>query len=545
MKRPRIWLQVAMFFAVMNQLQADRMHAISLSPGDGAILLLGTQGELEAVTRDYFLGGDGKKDQRTKDDPYRFESMPFGFYLGDHTAVGYREQAARMGLDIWDWHGRLLGILKSGGANTIIVQGGGYLEKEGEFPAKTFAEFAAARGFKVIIQPNDAYFGGSLYSSWKAGMEKAGSNPSDTGLDAFFRRYLKPRLEQHLAAYGENAQVFAWSPVEELGPDQEKFFTPYKKLLHDLTPGQLHYQYDNNLETLKTKEPPYPDIFGFGGYCWWHGVWGDNYCLWTPHYSARWLYGRIQPYPERVHKLFKGQAICVLQGPAWFTLIGPEDGAKHGWKPESSYVCPTAPGVRWYEKLKLYGVYNMHLPPANAERLSCWLAVCAGFKGTLIWAGVCNRPEDLTRLLEDENSKAGDNIMMGIIHTDLTTTSQWEELAGAWKQMRKLERLILALEPSSTPYAASDDPNMFVNSFQDREGRRFIVVVNGLIGQWDKDSPDWLNYPRTKLSIGMDGNLIHYRPLREARSCALKLSEDGQVFDMRTVSPKKYPAARR
>lgn len=507
---------------------------MSLAPGDGTILLLGSEKEFSEVKHDYFRkwfrSPPPNRDPATGQ--YRLDFMPFGIYIGDHTAEFYQQRAAAMGLTIWQWYDRVFKTIRAGGANTIYIQGGGYIERNGELTAKVFADFAAARGFKVIVQPNDAYFGGSCFAGWKTNAGKP-----DANLGEFFSDYILPRLEQYLPRYRDNRSIFAWCPVEEFPAADEKYFTEYKKLLHTLAPRQLHFQLDsqqNTIEELKSKQPPFPDLFAKDRYCWWLAENGPHLFLWTPHFASRWLYNTIQPYAANVHTLFQGQAICVLQGPAEFTFYGEDSAKAWGWKAEKDFVCPTST-VRYFEKQKRWGGFNRYLPPPNAERLSAWLAVCAGYKGVMLWAALLDGPESVQNLLAQEHPAVNSSAMIGILHGDLTTTPQWNELAATWLQLKKLERLILSMAPSDSAYATSQDPHIFLNSFTDAKGRRYLVVVNGLIGHWDETNPDWLNYPKTKLAVGMDGNLINYTALKEPRKIMLKLTNDSEVYDLRSL----------
>lgn len=526
---------------------AKTIHQVSLAPGEGTILCLGTEEDFAALKQSYFTPVAAAQETdaaRGAVRPFRLDFMPMGFYLGDKAS--YQNAATAMGVDVWTYLGRLLDKLKAAGTNTIYLQGG-------SLTAPELSRFVHARGFKVILQMDDLYFRGTDYFK---GSVKGPWAPY-AGPREYFEGSLKPRLEKLLPLLEQEPAVWACSPVEELPADSEPAFTPYKELVRRLAPRPVHFQLDSQQATtalLASKQPPYPDLFGFDRYPWWsqpgnnHAKHGDSLYLWTPHFSARWLYNAMKTYADGVHQLYKADSLAVLQGPATINFYSREDGRKYGWKEDAGFIPPTAPHIRWHPERQLWGGWTSYFPPPGAERLQSWLAVCAGMKGVLMWAAVFDKSEEVRARFDGSKPPLAPEFFSttetwdkyaGIVRPDLSTAPQWDELVAAWQGIQPMGKLILGLRPSAEAYAtATGDPDLFVNSFTDAAGRRFVVVVNGRIGQWDGNNPVWLDYPNTKLSVGADGNLTHFTPLREPRACGITLAGGWKVMDARGLAPR-------
>ncbi|RYD26346.1 MAG: hypothetical protein EOP87_22890, partial [Verrucomicrobiaceae bacterium] len=418
---------------------------ITLAPGEGTILCLGTEGDFAAVKQGYFppVPATESMTPPAATRPYRLDYMPMGFYLGDK---GFHERnAASMGLDVWTYLGRLLDKLKAKGANTIYLQGGALTAPE-------LPRFVHARGFRVILQMDDLYFRGTDYFKGNA---KGPWSPFG-GPREYYEGSLKPQLEAHLPKLEQDPAIWACSPVEELPADSERFFTPYKEQIRRLAPRAVHFQLDSQqaaAEQLSAKQPPYPDLFGFDRYPWWsqpgnngakHGL---SLYLWTPHFTARWLYGALKTYATDVHRLYQADALAVVQGPATFSYYSREDGKKFGWQEDAGFIPPTAPQIRWLPDRGLWGGWSSHLPPPGAESLQSWLGICSGMKGILVWAAVFDKPEEVLARVNGSKPAVAPEFhstmetwekYAGIIPPDLGATPQSEELAAAWKDIKPM-----------------------------------------------------------------------------------------------------------
>ena len=139
-------------------------------------------------------------------------------------------------------------------------------------------------------------------------------------------------------------------------------------------------------------------------------------------------------------------------------------------------------------------------------------------------------------MLARPDLKAGEATHVGVIRHDLSTTPQWAELAEAWRSIRRYEKLILAMRPGApADLAGASEGDVLVNSFVDDKGRRFVVVVNARIGRWDGHSPEFLDDPRTTLTVDADGNLVNYEALKDPRECVVTITADQPAHDLREV----------
>lgn len=184
---------------------------ITLAPGEGTILCIGTDDDFARVKQRYFAHGSSTPlpiNTRATLRPYHLEFMPMGFYLGDKAS--YEKAAAEMGIDVWTYLNRLLDNLKAIGANTIYLQGG-------SLTAPEMPKFVHDRGFKVILQMDDLYFRGTDYFKGAKGPWSQYAGPAE-----YFDGSLKPQLEKLLPALEENSFIWSCSPVEELPADSER-----------------------------------------------------------------------------------------------------------------------------------------------------------------------------------------------------------------------------------------------------------------------------------------------------------------------------------
>ena len=177
----------------------------------------------------------------------------------------------------------------------------------------------------------------------------------------------------------------------------------------------------------------------------------------------------------------------------------------------------------------------MYLPPQNAYRLMNWLAICGGFKGIMLWNSLQDTPETIQKRIQNGEVESGNILSTALIDYALNVQPQWNEFSNSFKDIKQYERLILALKPVDSEHVKSEDRHVFFNSFTDHSGRRFLVVVNGLIGEWGNGkSPDWTS-KESGLSVGEDGNLTGFTPLNEQRIIEILAKGPGDFYDLRNV----------
>ena len=498
----------------------SRIYQLRLEPGKGAIVFLGTRGQLDQLRRDYF----GKA-------PARPGGTIDRLLLGFLTGTDVEARAHELGLDYDTYVDRMLKLYRDAGATAIYVYRGNLEHRLGA----RFAAVAARHGLKVIIQPNDVYF--RSQDDWKDDGSTAAPLKPYAGAADYMRRYLLPLLEQRAPAHANDPNILAWSPVEELPAADEVLYAQYKAAFKRLFPRHLLYQIDSQqstLEALRSKRPPFPDITGLDRYPWWTQP--DGLGLWTPHYAARLFYSWIKDYPRFVHELFGAPAVLVMQGCAELSWADAAWGARHGWKPNADFVPPNSPHVRWVPKLNKFRVMNRHLAPENAWRLQIWMGLARGYKGFMYWcAGPVATPARWRRAFE-----SGEFAQLGLIGDDLTTHHYLQEVKDTWQDIRRYEALLLNTYPAGDLESSVrvKGERIYTGLLKDGAGRRFLVIVNGDIGRWDGTSPETLNFPATRLTLDEFGQFTNYTVLHDARVISVEIADPGVTpFDLRTLKP--------
>jgi len=518
---------------------STREVTICLEPGEGTILLLGNEDSFKA------LQDDLQNPKAVADRTGVLKRMPFGVYIS--SPQRYAPTLKERGIeDAFQWYKNLLTLLKNSGVNTVYLQGGASISPQEGRPLKELAALFEENDIQFIIQPDDVYFGGGTYANWKRRRLASKGENADVSYQAFFDDYIKRVVTQYLPRFAEDRGIFAWSPVEELPPQHEAVFAQYKALIRELLPNSIIYQLDSpqsTKEKLQSKTGIIPDILAFDRYCWWHQEAGEtdgfvNYRIWTPHFAARWLNSVLGRYARDAYELYKRPMIAVVHGGAGYEFFGEERARRYGWKRDESYVYPLSPDVRYYPKHDLWGLPNQYFPPKHAMKLSSWIAICAGYKGVMLYGSLGDHSDYLATFLQRNDLKHGSYLRYGSIRYDLSVTPQWEEFATAAKNIQRYAPIVLDWEPATEPHGKTSQPNVFSNSFTDSKGRKYLVVVNGLIGSWDGGkSPDWIRYPESRFSVGEDGQLIGYEPLEGTREIRVQLPAQADAYDLRTLFP--------
>ena len=504
----------------MGNTDSTRKYELALEPGEGAILLLGDNDDLQAVRKDYF-----SRNRKRKKPAGPLDRLLLGFYSGPPSD----ERAAKVGLTKQKYIARMLKLYKGASATAVYFYYGNMQHQSGG----KLADAAAKYGLRSILQTNDLYFRGHHYwmiESYRNSSLKGYADPQD-----YLKRYLMPRLKAWAPGNTHNSNILAWSPVEELPPEDEEVYAEYKKAFKRLFPNHLLYQLDSQQTTrelLKSKKPPYPDITGFDRYPWWTRPEGQG--LWTPHYAARLFFSWIKDYARHCHELFGAPAVLVMQGCGEVSWADEAWGRRFDIEPREDFVSPKSPSIRWSSKVGKFRTMNRYLAPDNAWRLQNWMGIASGFKGLMYWsAGPAYSLKQWNQAIED-----GSSARRCLIDDDFATHRLLKEVSASWKEIRRYEMLLLDSIPikEEKPKWKVAGPHVFTGMLRDNSGHRYLVVVNGLIGQWDGTSPEILNYPKTKLTVGENGELENYTPLTEPRRMIIEMNgSEGLPYDLRTL----------
>ncbi|HPP30384.1 MAG TPA: hypothetical protein PLE69_05630 [bacterium] len=436
-------------------------------------------------------------------DSLKLDFFPMGVYTTGE--FKYLEEAAKAeGVDVYTIADRVHKELKELGANVVFYQGTSLASGDILVGAE-MAKIAAANGIKVIAQPNDVYFRGNYPSLW----ESVGAKSSKE----YFEKYTAPRVKKYLPFYRDNKDILAWAPVEELHGDTQlaQEMAEYRKLIWDICPNHLIYELHSDLNMMKQSKPPYPNIMGIDRYCWWNNDYAGNIMMWTPNLALRWLRSVIRPFIDESSN-FNRPCVFVMQCMANYTL---EDPAKYPFlkttEQKKAYANSLVPSLKYYPEIDRFGRWGFFYPPKNAMRAMCWIGVLEGAKGLLVWNYSYNYKGRITSITKDivENAFASGKNVISIGGLRKNTTA-WYDLQKGFSEVRPFGKLLLALKKDAGITAKVDNSAIWINGFKDPEGNKFLIVINSLIATWDGNSPDYLDYPSTKLNIDDTGHMINY-----------------------------------
>lgn len=495
----------------LTSAEADRLR-IALEPGEGTILLIGRLKDRAQVKARY-LSSDSPVPEGI------LNSLLLGFYGG----------AERLVSDSPEFVDRALATYRAAGATTVWAYNAN-MEGGQTSPASRFAALAAKHGLKAILEPGDVYFRhGGYWAGEGHGFVKDYRGPED-----YMNRYLMPRLRQWAPGVRDDKNIWAWGPAEEMPAEDEMIYVGYKKAFKELLPNHLLYQLDSQqciFERIRHKWPPYPDIVGLDCYPWCTETLRDGVS--TPDYAARWAFGYLKGYPGAAYELLAGApAVFVAQGCAELNWIDEKAGKELGWETKEGLRPPKLPNVVWRPEVRKFSYWNRYLAPTNAWRLQSWLGICAGFKGLSFWSA---GPADDREALKSALKKGEGSVRVCLIDNKMRTLPYLKEVADSWKEIRRFEKLILGLHPAHICHEYTvEGQRIFTNTFRDKAGREYLIVVNGDIIRYDDHNPEWLDWPKTKLAVNDDGELVNYTPLRDRRTIDIELkAPDVELYDLR------------
>ena len=430
-------------------------------------------------------------------DTLTLEFLPMGVYCTGMPHV-LEPAAAVEGVDAMAIADRMFAELSTDlGCNTVYFQGT-LLESEGRLIAAEMAAAATRHGLKVIAQMNDVYFRGGNHDL----IETSGSKDSWD----YYKRVLEPRLRAFLPRYRDNTDIWAWSPVEELHADYVFEIAEYRRLIWELCPNQRIYELESVPLTMRSLKPPYPTFVGIDRYCFWNSQYGGAVVMWTPQLALRWLRGVIRPFIDDAARWGR-PCVFVMQCNAWHSFFDGADDRElavlETEEEKRAYVNPEVPSLKYYPEHGKFGRWGFYLPPQNAMRAMCWVAVLEGAKGLFVWSYGYHydaRPSPADAFASGEHYRI-----------NLTrATPNWADLRRGFAEVRPFGALLLALDKAPGITATTDDDEVWTGGFVDAAGDRYLVVVNSRIAIWDGDSPDFLDHPYTRLNIDQGGNMINY-----------------------------------
>jgi hypothetical protein len=512
---------------------------VSLEPGAGAILLLGSDQDLAAVQQDYFGSA-----------PRRPPSGPVDrLLLGPISGADLREVAKPFGVSHEEYLDQVLALYAELGATMTLA----YRGDMGNGDGKRFAAIAARHGLKAFLEPTDLYWRQPHQQSdfWLGKMAEYG------GCEGYTSKYLIPLLEKYAPELQDDENICGWQLTEEIYRGSEPSFTPYKAAFKRLFPKHLLFQIDSQMldaRFLSCKQAPYPDIMAADFYPFmtitrdetqdfypapWKAV-----GLATPHHATQSLYLNLRQYAQAAYDLFQKPAVMVLIGGSHYHWLTKEAGTALGFKAEASFVYEKGRGaVRWVPEADAFFFWWYYMPPEHAFRLQHWIAVACGFKGILYYSlGPSSSPAELEEYLR-RAPQPGASIGIGrisLINWDLSTHRHLREVSKSWQELRRYEALLLDAHPlgqDDSLYRIGTAPYVYSNLLRDSAGRTYLVVVNGQIGAWDKDSPEVLTAAST-LGLNRYGELENYSVLRTPRTVNVTLSDPSRrPFDLRTLQP--------
>lgn len=393
---------------------------------------------------------------------------------------------------------KLFAEIKELGANTVYFAE--LLAEKNKLPAAEAAEAADRYGLKPIIQMNDVYYRGDhsilikkrkCKNSWE-----------------HFKKYIEPRVRKYLPKY-QNSKVWAWSPIEEPWLIDIQEVAEYYKIIWKLTPNINIFLLENKNEPLIHIRKPLPTFFGVDRYFFTNiGGW-NNRTLVTPQKSLSLLRGSIRSFMREAEN--KGRPmVLVLQGTAMHNFVSAGKVAPWLKTPEQKkeFSIPEAPGLKYYPNVDKFGYWGLYTPPRHALRAQCWTGILEGAKGLFAWSYKYNYAgyyKDVAKKIKERKS-------WGISISLNRSQKNWRDLQTAFREIKPFGKLLLNLKRHKPIKNISADKHIWASSAEDSKGRKFLLIMNSHISNWDKNNPRSLDWPKTKLNINEHGELINYVP---------------------------------
>jgi hypothetical protein len=418
---------------------------------------------------------------------------------------------------------KLFAEIKELGANTVYFWE--VISENSKLPAAEAAKAANKYGLKSIVQMNDVYYRGNhsplikkrnCKNSWE-----------------HFKKYIEPKIRKYLPEY-RNSKVWAWSPIEEPWIGEVQEISEYYKIIWTLTPNINIYLLENKNEPLENVRKPFPTFFGVDRYFFTHvGGWNSR-TLVTPQRALSMLRSSIRSFMREAEK--KGRPmVLVLQGTAMYNFVPAMKAAP--WvktvEQKKKFFIPEAPGLKYYQDINKYGYWGLYTPPRYAMRAQCWTGVLEGAKGLLVWSYKYN----YDGYYKDVAEKIRNRKTWGISISLNRNQANWKDLQVAFREIKPFGKLLLDLRKFRQVENISTDKNIWGSLAEDRRGRKFLLIMNSHIANWDNNSPCSLDWPKTRLSINEQGELVNYKPAKP-KTFEFIISDDVVAIDSKIVLQK-------
>jgi len=439
-------------------------------------------------------------------DTLPLDFMPLGVYVSDFYVIKYADKCK---LSLKDARNELFAELKELGCNCVYYGAGLYSEKYKNYCAAEIGEAASKYGLRVIIQLNDAYFNKKLFEN----------------------NYIPNRINKYLPYYSENKDIWAWSPCEEASPDVVGMLATYRKMIWDICPKARIYELCSVLEEMRAITVPYPNVLGIDRYPFMYSGDGRSTILWTPNKCLSWYKSVIRPFFETAQR--KGlPCVAVLQGTALYTFYEPDKMFPflkgNTVDQKKTFFIPETPGMKYHEELDKFGRWGLFTPAENGMRAMGWTAVSEGAKGIFVWCYSLLKQKDIEGHVV-EKMKEGKSSSIPLNKDQ----KNWENLKLFYNEVAPYEKLLLELLKLKEGYVSINDRDILYNSFKDKDSNIYIILVNTRIAEFDGNSPEFLEWPKTQLTVDDFGRMINYKPAKEKEVIISVLeNKAGKLFSL-------------
>jgi len=157
-----------------------------------------------------------------------------------------------------------------------------------------------------------------------------------------------------------------------------------------------------------------------------------------------------------------------------------------------------------------------------------WTAVSEGAKGIFVWCYSLLKQKDIEGHVV-EKMKEGKSSSIPLNKDQ----KNWENLKLFYNEVAPYEKLLLELLKLKEGYVSINDRDILYNSFKDKDSNIYIILVNTRIAEFDGNSPEFLEWPKTQLTVDDFGRMINYKPAKEKEVIISVLeNKAGKLFSL-------------